>query len=124
MVHLKVEGTSNVPKIYEPTMRQLKDFSNYFSKIEAQDKEDKIGAVKIKMPKQYFARKSGYGSQLPNFKIENALEQKFQIVSPGCYQTLARNVPTMTLKEYRRLATSKDNQPPDGVNIEKSYWEG
>ena len=102
--NLYVKNTSKFPRVYEPTMSQLKDFPNYFGNIEARDKDDKIGAVKIKMSDEYIARNSEY-----DFNLENALKQE--------------NVAKTSVKMYKRLANSKTNLPLDSADIEKSYLE-
>jgi len=112
-------------KAFTPTMDEFKNFSKYIEYLESIDAH-KLGVVKVKPPKEWKPRASGYEINSLNYKIKKPLLQTFKKGNTsGAYQMNGIVKTQTTAKEYKRLANKEKYRTPDHLSftdIEKKYW--
>ena len=123
--HLKMDDKSNVP-VFHPNIEEFANFSKYISHIETQGAH-KVGICKIVPPKEWIPRAKGYDPEDFDFVIEKPLRQCFSPMGEeGSFQTKCIAKTSMTIKEYRDMATNRVYKTPahsSHEDLEKMYWK-
>ncbi|KAK7792048.1 hypothetical protein R5R35_001682 [Gryllus longicercus] len=117
---------SGKPKImvFRPTYEEFKDFTKYIEYMESVGAH-KAGLAKVIPPPQWVPRKAGYEIDGIDITIPAPI---CQVVDgkPGLYTQINVQKKSMTVKEYRDLATSEQYNTPnhfDYDDLERMYWK-
>lgn len=120
---MELDELSNQIPVFRPTFDQFKDFRSYISYIESRGAH-KIGLAKIIPPVEWVPRKNGY-KNLDNFKIKTPISQRVE-GKEGIYTQYNIQTKPMSLREFEKLANSKNHQTPIHNNyaeLERKYWK-
>lgn len=117
-------STSSVPKImvFRPTLEEMGDFSKYLEYMESQGAH-KAGLAKIIPPKEWVPRKGGYEDI--TMTIPSPICQEVS-GGQGLYEQYNIQRKPMTVKEFKRIATSDRYKTPvhfDYEDLERKYWK-
>lgn len=117
-------GGHNIPKImtFKPTYEEFKDFQKYILYMESQGAH-KAGIAKITAPKEWCARRQGYGNL--ELVIPAPIEQ---VVTgqQGLYTQINVQKKPMSVKDFEALANSDKYRTPkhgDYDELERKYWK-
>ena len=112
---------------FYPSMEELASFDTYVAYMESQGAH-KAGIARIVPPKDWTARKAGYEPSEVDIIIDNPVKQNIANTKvPGAFTTIGdRTIPSFTLPEYLRLATSPKYLTPSHSTyeeLEELYWQ-
>ena len=115
------------PMTFYPTKEQLANFKTYVPFMESQGAH-KAGIARIVPPKDWTARKAGYEPSEVDIIIDSPVKQNITSTKVlGALTTFAdRTIPSLTLPEYLRLATSPKFLTPSHSTydeLEQLYWQ-
>ena len=118
--------STSSPMTFYPTMEQFASFDTYVAYMESQGAH-KAGIARIVPPKEWIARKAGYEPSEIDIIIDSPVKQNIANTKvPGAFTTIGdRSIPSFTLPEYLRLATSPKYLTPSHSSydeLEKLYW--
>jgi hypothetical protein len=115
------------PMTFYPTMEQFASFDTFVAYMESQGAH-KAGIARIVPPKKWTARKAGYEPSEVDIIIDSPVEQNIANTKvQGAFTTIGdRSIPSFTLPEYLRLATSPKYLTPSHSSyeeLEELYWQ-
>ncbi|KAM5245960.1 lysine-specific demethylase 4D-like [Ctenodactylus gundi] len=106
---------------FRPTMEEFADFNKYIAHMESQGAH-RAGLAKVVPPEAWRARHSY--EHVGDLLIPVPLQQEV-LGKAGVFTQYSRRRSAMTVREYRRLATSAKYQAPrhvDSEDLERQYW--
>ncbi|RWS17149.1 lysine-specific demethylase 4C-like protein [Dinothrombium tinctorium] len=118
---------NGVPKImvFRPTLEEMKDFSKYVEKMEAQG-ANKAGLAKIIPPPEWCPRKGGYDDDYVNDMVIKAPIMQVVNGRQGLYQQYNIQKKALTVREFKKAAESSRYRTPDYFDyedLERKYWK-
>ncbi|XP_030382799.1 probable lysine-specific demethylase 4A isoform X2 [Scaptodrosophila lebanonensis] len=117
---------AKIPRImtFRPSYEEFKNFASYIEYMESRGAH-LAGLARIKPPKEWVPRKSGYDIENINMTIPAPI---CQVVTgtQGMYQQINIQQRQMTLRQFMEKANSELHQTPrhlDYEDLERKYWK-
>ncbi|RWS26552.1 lysine-specific demethylase 4C-like protein [Leptotrombidium deliense] len=118
---------NGIPKImvFRPTIEDMKDFTKYLERMEAEG-ANKAGLAKIIPPPEWCPRKGGYDDEYVNGMMIKAPIMQVVNGKQGLYQQYNIQKKPITVREFKKLAEGPKFRTPeyfDYEDLERKYWK-